>query len=179
MGTRRLRLYVVAYLRGLLKPYYVQGNLSVVREELILNALSAEMDSDAARQLHMLQASMAQNVKDKQGYYSKLFDKVLDFRYGLEFDGRERPKVNAAGEEVEQLTNDYEVNDLIHSFKKLKESGDMDAFEERANKEFAEEAKTRDKQAVNPFMFDDPNNPKLQWKFGETEEEKRQKEKDS
>ena len=122
---------------------------------------------------------MAQNVKDKQDYYSKLFDKVLDFRYSLEFDSRERPKLNEAGEEVEQLTNDHTINDLIHTFKKLKESGEMDDFEERSNKEFAEEAIAKKKTAINPFMFDDPSNPKLQWQFGETEEEKRQKEKDS
>lgn len=38
---------LVAYLRGLITPDYPQGHRSVVRENLILQAISLELDADA------------------------------------------------------------------------------------------------------------------------------------
>jgi hypothetical protein len=45
LEPRRLRLYVVAYLRGLLPPYYENRHRSQIREELVLKALSDELDA--------------------------------------------------------------------------------------------------------------------------------------
>ena len=171
MGTRRLRLYVVAYLRGLLTPYYVQGNLSVVREEMILNALSSEMDAEASKQVHLVQASLALNVKDKKGFYDKLFNKILDFRYKLEFRNPEKEL------EDERWTDDSAMNKLISKFKSLKSSGEWDELAEGADKIYNESVEAKDNNR-NVFLNADREDTNLQWSFGTTEEERKQEEKD-
>ena len=88
METRRLRLFVVAYLRGLLKPYYAQGYASVVREELVLTALSAELDNETFKEINLIEGLMAQHVKEKSSFFEKLYTKILDYRHGLEFDDK-------------------------------------------------------------------------------------------
>lgn len=177
MGTRRLRLYVVAYLRGLLKPYYVQGNLSVVREELILTALSAELDNEAAKQIQLVQASMAQNVKNKSTFYDKLFNKVFDFRQNLEFKKQYTPaaesvETDESGNEIERLTNDPEVNRLIHDMKEMEKSGELD----RLNKEMQDLIDEDKKKASNPYLYDS-SNEQLVWQEGSTEAERAAKKK--
>lgn len=174
MGTRRLRLYVVAYLRGLLTPYYVQGNLSVVREEMVLNALSSEMDAEASKQVHLIQASLAQNVKDKQGFYDKLFNKILDFRYKLEF----QESYIDDDYENERWTDDPTMNRMIARYKRLQDSGEWEELVELSEQHHEELSKKTKKIAANPYLNADPENSSLQWSFGSTEEERKQAEKD-
>jgi hypothetical protein len=179
LGTRRLRLYVLAYLRGLLPPYYVQGNLSVIREEIILNALSIELDNDAAQQLQLVQSSLAQNVKDKAAYYQELHDKVLNYRHRLEFSSAhiQSEILDQHGNEIERLTNDPRLNRMIHDMKQMIESGEWAETDKRMAKRI-EDRKNREKQKIkNPYLTDDPKNPKLQWKVGETEAEKAERKK--
>ena len=122
LGTRRLRLYVAAYLRGLLKPYYDQGTLSIVREEIILDALSAEMDRDMDKQILAAQTAMAAFVRDKKEYFKKIYNHIYDFRRKLEY------AVPKAGTE-EGLTKDSEVTRLVDMYKRMEESGELDALE--------------------------------------------------
>ena len=169
MGTRRLRLYVVAYLRGLLKPYYDQGNLSIVREELVLNALSEELDNESKKLIYNFEAIMAQHVKNRRDTFEKLYDKILDFRYALEFDDPTN-KQEVKGEEIERLTNDPEIDRLIHTVNKMTESGEWDEWQEKLEKEVAEDQKVLDKKVENPFM-NDPDNPELIWQWGSSSDE--------
>lgn len=46
MDGDRLRLMLVAYMRGLLKPDYPNGLSSQIREKFILKALSLELEAD-------------------------------------------------------------------------------------------------------------------------------------
>lgn len=122
LGTRRLRLYVAAYLRGLLKPYYDQGTLSIVREELILDALSAEMDRDMDKQVLAAQTAMAAFVRDKKDYFKKIYNHIYEFRRKLEYSVKE------VGAE-EGLTKDPEVIRLTKMYKRMEESGELDEIE--------------------------------------------------
>lgn len=174
MGTRRLRLYVVAYLRGHLSPYYVQGNLSVIREEILMSALSIELDNEASKQLQLIQSSLAQNVKDKSAYYQELHDNVLNYRHKLEFSSSYTQSSNTDndGNEIERLTNDPGLNRLIHDMKQLVESGEIKVIDARMTKRIEDRRARNNKQVRNPYLTDDPKHPKLQWKVGETEAEK-------
>lgn len=143
MGTRRLRLYVAVYLRGLLSPYYEQGTLSVVREELLLNAVSSELDANMTEQLLHVQAAMASHVRDKRSYFNTLFDKVLDYRNKLEFEKPLSPKVEEDSPEEEgALTGDVETDKLIRRAREMKESGEWDTMEA----EMAAELKEMDEE---------------------------------
>ena len=166
MGTRRLRLFVVAYLRGLLKPYYENGNLSIIREELLLKAISSEFDMEAAKQVQALEVAMAQNVKDKSQMFSNLYDKIVDYRFGLEFSlNKQRLEEE---EEIERLTNDPEINKLIHTVNKMVESGEWDESTRQMNKEIEKDQKELDKREANPFK-ENPNQDGLVWQWGSSE----------
>jgi len=175
LGTRRLRLYVVAYLRGLLKPYYEQGNLSIIREEVILNALSVEFDAEASKQVHLVQASLAQNVKDKAGFYDKLFNKILEFRHKLELTSA---YVEESSEDT-KWTDDPAMNSLINKFKSLQETGEWEELVKSTEEHHAIGLSKAKERLNNPYLFDDPKNPKLQWSFGQSSEDNDKEEKDS
>ena len=49
----------LAHLRGLLKPYYVQGTRSVIAETAMLRALAAEIVSNVEGQMLLAEASFA------------------------------------------------------------------------------------------------------------------------
>lgn len=59
METRKLRLLLLAYLRGLLKPDYSQGLLSRLREQMVLDALALEKDIAFALASTQLEASFS------------------------------------------------------------------------------------------------------------------------
>lgn len=168
MGTRRLRLYVVAYLRGLLPPYYAQGTLSIVREEMILSALSSELDNETLKQLNVVQASMASLVKDRSGYFDKLYSKLNDFRYRLEHmpvSVLHKPTKGAR-------TKDPVLNKLLDNAERAMESGEWD----RVDAALSRRAKTLEKnlklKSTNPYLTADRNDSGLTWQYGGTEEEK-------
>ena len=138
MATRRLRLYVVAYLRGLLKPYYENGYSSFVREELILNAISAELDNETRKELHLVKGFMSQNVSDKVKHFEDLYDKVLEFRTELELTPTmARTQKTKDREEIEALTSDPEINSLLARYEILEKSGEIKRLEEKHAKWFA------------------------------------------
>ena len=132
METRRLRLYVVAYLRGLLKPYYEHGYSSLVREELVINALSVELDNEAVKQIQLVEGMMAQHVKDKSEHFSSLYDRINEFRNTLELvPNVETIKAQKEGVKIEALTKDPEVNKLIAKYKEMEATGEIEARRKR------------------------------------------------
>jgi hypothetical protein len=131
LETRRLRLYVVAYLRGLLKPYYEHGYSSLIREELILSAINVELDNETRKQIQLVEGMMAQHVKDKADHFESLYDRMYALRDSLELapaikDVKERVKE----EKIEALTKDPEVNRLIAKYKEMETSGKIKEFEQ-------------------------------------------------
>lgn len=77
---------VLAYLRGLLEPGYPQGRRSIIRERIVLDAITSELDSkflqtSIALGSHTLGFASKENVK---GVYSDLSNKALMYRKMLE-----------------------------------------------------------------------------------------------
>ena len=85
MEARRLRLYVVAYLRGLLQPYYDRGVYSVTRENLVLTALDNELTREVMNHSALVDASLLSGVENRTGLYGKIYDKLRDSREMSEF----------------------------------------------------------------------------------------------
>ena len=132
METRRLRLYVVAYLRGLLKPYYEHGYSSLVREELVINALSTELDNEALKQIQLVEGMMAQHVKDKSEHFSGLYDRINQFRHSLELaPDIAEAKARERSVKIEALTTDPEVNKLIAKYKEMEAAGQIEELRKR------------------------------------------------
>lgn len=65
MESRRIRLMLVAYLRGLLKPDYPNGLRSVIRENVVVEALSRELGADQLIDSISIQASFAPLLQPK------------------------------------------------------------------------------------------------------------------
>ena len=96
----------------------------------MLNAVSSELDADMTEQLLHVQAAMADHVKDKRSYFTTLFDKVLDYRYKLEFQEARTPEVEEDSlKEEGALTGDAETDKLIRRAREMKESGEWDIME--------------------------------------------------
>ena len=162
METRRLRLYVVAYLRGLLKPYYDHGYSSLVREELILSALSAELDAEGALRMTQLESMMAQHVQNKSQFFDNLYDKVAKYRLRLEFD-TDTLVGDSEQAQIERLTNDPEINRLIAQYKEMKASGEYDRLDKEAT-EAVMEYENRPMQGFKP-------GDKLEWRMSKAEDD--------
>ena len=78
---------VLAYLRGLLKPGYPHGRKSLIREKIVLESLSSEMDSKFLEQSIALGANALSVITAKdslKGVYSDLSNKVIMYRRMLE-----------------------------------------------------------------------------------------------
>ena len=80
MEPRRLRLYVVAYLRGLLKPYYNHTYRSEIREELILKALSDELDANSVTHSLFVDSIFWNDQSDKKSVYNSMYEKIEKIR---------------------------------------------------------------------------------------------------
>jgi hypothetical protein len=77
---------LLAHLRGLLKPYYVQGARSIFAERLMLRTLAAEIESDYESRFMIMQSSFApltsgnnaQNMwAEMAGGFSGVVDRAL------------------------------------------------------------------------------------------------------
>lgn len=132
METRRLRLSVVAYLRGHLEPYYEHGKRSLVRENMIIRAISRELSAEALSESALIDASIVSVHKNASGLYSTMYDKVNEVKAM-----REQDKVitkpskdfftNARSNKrrsKEGLTGDQQQ--LVDMYKVLHETGLMD-----------------------------------------------------
>jgi len=92
----------LAHLRGLLKPYYDQGQRSVIAETAMLRALAIEIVASVEGQMLLAEASFAPllNPSAAQGAYSGItgsFHNVLD-KALLDFSRTpQRVRADAAG----------------------------------------------------------------------------------
>jgi len=66
LESRRLRLILVAYLRGNLKPDYAQGVRSHLRKELILASISQDLSREAVELSTILRSGAIRSIKDNQ-----------------------------------------------------------------------------------------------------------------
>jgi len=125
LGTRRLRLSVVAYLRGLLEPYYNKGLLSLVRENLVLEAIDKELASDAIKHASMLDASIMPIHKNQSGLYERMYDKMHQSRMMNEMSiyksKKKAPEVNSDKSDGSSLSVDQ--RDIVDKFKLLQDTG--------------------------------------------------------
>jgi len=125
LGTRRLRLSVVAYLRGLLEPYYNKGLLSLVRENLVLEAIDKELTSDAIKHASMLDASIMPIHKNQSGLYEIMYDKMHQSRMMNEMSIYKSKKnvaeVKSDKSDGSSLTVDQK--DIVDKFKLLQDTG--------------------------------------------------------
>lgn len=65
LDTPRVRLMILAHLRGLLKPGYEQGVTSVIREELVLQAISQENEARGLLTQALMTSSMLPAFNDQ------------------------------------------------------------------------------------------------------------------
>jgi hypothetical protein len=88
LETRKLRLLLLAYLRGLIRSDYSQGLRSIVREDLILDALAAEKDVEfALKRLNTEAMFVAANPGERSGYILKqLCQRLSSWRDAAEFN---------------------------------------------------------------------------------------------
>lgn len=139
METRRLRLSVVAHLRGLLDPYYEHGNRSLIKENIILKAISDELAAGALETSALIDSSIVSVHKNATGLYSTMYDKVNDVKAMREFNHNGLSKkseskffntkeMNAKG----KLTSDQEQ--LVEMYKILQKTGVMQKLEESISK---------------------------------------------
>lgn len=120
METRRLRLLLVAYLRGYLNPEHAQGLRSQLRKEVILAAVNDELQVQSVELLANMRGAMLNAVKpearatflsETQRYIRLAND--LRYHYGKPSMEKQR---NA-------LTN----NQLIDLFRVLDDTGTLKA----------------------------------------------------
>ena len=112
MVAPRYRLMVLLYLRGLLKPDYPQGNRSIAREDLLLQAVSAETTATAQLAEINLQAAFASlfNPKSAPSMLDKLSSAVnrLTAMSTLDFVAARQVARKAAGS-VESMAKLYDA----------------------------------------------------------------------
>lgn len=102
----------------------------MVREDMILAALSKEMDAQAKEAVVLSGAMLAGLVKDRKTHVDTIFRDLTDYRRLLELD------VTFAQEEqrtIERLTSDPVVNRLMAKLKDMKESGKYAELTKRAH----------------------------------------------
>ena len=140
METRRLRLSVVAYLRGHLEPYYEHGKRSLVRENMIIRAISRELSAEALSESTLIDASIVSVHKNASGLYSTMYDKVNEVKAMREQDKVitkpsedffTDPRTNKRRSK-EGLTGDQQQ--LVDMYKVLHEAGIMDKIVEQSSK---------------------------------------------
>lgn len=77
MDAPRLRLIVLAGLRGLIEPGYEHGANSVVREQVLLQALAREVDGDTFLSRGIIEAMMANVIAPSER--SRTYEKAINF----------------------------------------------------------------------------------------------------
>jgi hypothetical protein len=108
---------LLAYLRGLLKPTYDQGTRSVLRENIILDALSMELDAHALErrtQLYSAYVSLMNPAAAKE-LMVKQQTTLQNLRYLSEFDGKFT--------DIQEDTSEAEKSDIVALYYALEEAG--------------------------------------------------------
>ena len=140
METRRLKLFVVAYLRGFLAPDYKNGVKSRIRENLILGAINDDLDSKSLSNSLSVDLAFASSLPSENlsGHYDSIYDKISDIRELDELSGLYKNKDSNYDNEVthemykgikQQKKSNKQVLDsvenLIELYKFLEDSGLM------------------------------------------------------
>lgn len=108
---------LLAYLRGLLRPRYDQGVRSVLRENMLLEALSMELDAQAislSTQVHATYAPLMQ-PKAAVELMGKQQTTLQNLRYLVEFDDKVA--------KMKQATPEGEHADIFALYKALEDAG--------------------------------------------------------
>jgi hypothetical protein len=125
LETRRLRLYVVGSLRGLIKPYYEHGVRSLIREEMLLKALSDEFDAESFTLASIVDSIFLTNAEDRVGAYSAIFKRISHIRKLKEFNySREDAK--------EYSSQELGEDNIVKLYGLLKEKGILDRIRKTA-----------------------------------------------
>ena len=103
-----MKLFVVAYLRGLLTPYYKNGLRSRIREELVLEALSDELDASALTNSLSADIGLVATIpgEDLSGLYDGIYAKISKIRALREFDKKYDETHNTYTEEPKSATTE-------------------------------------------------------------------------
>jgi len=140
LETRRLKLFIVAYLRGFLAPNYKNGIKSRIRENLILGAINDDLDAKSLANSLSVDLAFASSLprEDLSGHYDTIYDKISDIRELDELSGLYKDKDSKYDDEVihamykgiksktkkdKQILNS--VEDLMELYKFLESSGLM------------------------------------------------------
>lgn len=115
---------LLAYRRGLLEPYYEHGRQSIAREEMVLDMISSELESDAINHMVLCRnAILAPHLDTKHvRSYVGTMERYLEYAaMKREYDGSQFSSLEQA------LLSQAEQ--MIKAFKMLKERGIIDQFQ--------------------------------------------------
>jgi hypothetical protein len=146
LDSRRLRLYVVAYLRGLLNPYYDHGIQSILRERMVLRAISMELEGDLLREVATIKAMLADMAQNRLDAVGNVYSALKSFSNRIELV------------DENNMVLDKSIQGMINNYKKMKASGEL---EEKSK--YHDEIMSRMDSTVLGFNF--PKGAKLQWKM--------------
>lgn len=136
METRKLRLSVVAYLRGLLEPYYDNGMKSVIRENMVLKALSTDLSATALESSAFIDASIVSVHKNATGLYDRMYDKINDVKSMREMNklsaGRKATVMDVSGSTKPRGARTPE--EMVSLYKFLMETGLLQKMAEGTTK---------------------------------------------
>ena len=136
METRKLRLSVVAYLRGLLEPYYDNGMKSVIRENMVLKALSTDLSATALESSAFIDASIVSVHKNATGLYDRMYDKINDVKSMREMNklsaGRKATVMDVSGSTKPRGARTPE--EMVSLYKVLMETGLLQKMAEGTTK---------------------------------------------
>jgi hypothetical protein len=131
LGSRRLKLFVVAYLRGLLTPYYKNGLRSRIREDLVLEALSDELDASTLTNSLSADIGLISTIQGENlsGLYDGIYAKISKIRALKEFDKKYDETHNTYTGDPESATTErhktQSAEGLAKLYKVLEKSGTL------------------------------------------------------
>ena len=118
-------------MRGHLEPYYEHGKRSLIRENMILRAISRELSADALSESTLIDASIVGVHKNASGLYSTMYDKVNEVKAMREqskfIKGKEEFFGDASSKKkrhVKGLSGDQQ--ELVDMYKILRKTGVLD-----------------------------------------------------
>lgn len=115
---------LLAYRRGLLEPYYEYGRQSIVREEMVLDMLSSELESDSINHMMLCRNTILAPHMDTKHIraYVGTMERYLEYAaMKREYDGSKFSSLDQA-----LLT---QAEQMIKAFKMLKERGIISQFQ--------------------------------------------------
>lgn len=125
---------LLAYRRGLLKPYYEHGRSSQAREYLVLRMLAQELDADAIEQHALLSTTaIAPHLSKPRGVTQQL--ELIQQQHDFIQSKREYKPYKVVSKQDTLIS---ESERLIALFKKLKEDGTIEKVKAHARQSMKE-----------------------------------------